>query len=115
MRLFAPLLAFPLIAFAAQAQNAAPAGTTPPTAPPAASTTAPAQPHHAVRMSMQQRFDAANTSHDGKLTMEQAQAGMPRVAHHFSAIDKDNKGYVTLEDIHAYNSAQHKAHQHHAS
>ena len=90
MRIFAPLLAFPLLAFAVpvQAQTAAPADAT----PPAASTAAPAQPRHAARQSMQQRFDAANTSHDGKLTLDQAKAGLPRVAPHFSAVDKDNKG-----------------------
>jgi hypothetical protein len=104
----------PLFAFAAQAQTAAPADTAAPAAPPAASTAPLVQPHRAARQSMQQRFDAANTSHDGKLTLEQAKAGMPRVARHFSAIDKDSKGYVTLDEIHEYNSAQHKAHQHHA-
>jgi Ca2+-binding EF-hand superfamily protein len=27
---------------------------------------------------------------------------MPMAARHFAAIDKDNKGYVTLADIHTY-------------
>ncbi len=126
MRFFVALVSLPLFAAAAQAQTAgpgstapapmaAPAGVTAPATPPAASTTGPARSqHHAARESMQQRFDAANTTHDGKLTLEQAKAGMPRVARHFSAIDKDNKGYVTIDEIHEYNSAQHKAHQHHA-
>jgi Ca2+-binding EF-hand superfamily protein len=43
------------------------------------------------------RFQAADTNHDGKLTLEEAKAGMPRVAAVFSQIDVENKGYVTLE------------------
>jgi hypothetical protein len=78
----------------------------------APSATAPtAHPHraHAKRMTLQQRFDQANASHDGHLTLDQAKAGLPSVAKHFSAIDKDKKGYVTMEEIHAYNT-QHRAH-----
>jgi len=48
---------------------------------------------------LEQRFKAANTSGDGKLTLEQARAGMPRVAKNFGSIDADHKGYVTLQQI----------------
>lgn len=59
---------------------------------------------------MQQRYDAANTSHDGKLTLAQALMGhMPRVAKNFDAIDTGHKGYVTMDDIRAYGRAQRAA------
>lgn len=45
------------------------------------------------------RFDAANTTHDGRLTFQQAQTGMPAVARSFAAIDTEQKGYVTLPEI----------------
>jgi TolA-binding protein len=48
---------------------------------------------------VQERFAAANTTHDGKLTREQAQAGMPRVAQHFDEIDTQKAGFVTLAQI----------------
>jgi hypothetical protein len=51
---------------------------------------------------LQARFAAADTDHDGKLTLAEAQAGMPRVAAHFAQIDADRKGYVTLADIERY-------------
>lgn len=57
----------------------------------------------AGRMSERQRFDAANTSHDGKLTLEQARAGhMRAVVRNFDKIDAAKHGYVTLDDIRAY-------------
>ena len=62
-----------------------------------------ASSHH----TMHDRFAAANTSHDGHLTLEQAKAGYKSVAKKFDAIDKDHKGYVTEADIHAYYSALH--------
>jgi hypothetical protein len=46
-----------------------------------------------------QRFANANVTHDGRLTLEQAQAGMPMVAQNFAEIDVDHKGYVTLPEI----------------
>jgi len=50
---------------------------------------------------LEQRFKEANKKGDDKLTLEEAQAGMPRVAKNFAEIDKDKKGYVTLDEIKA--------------
>jgi len=48
---------------------------------------------------LQTRFAAANTTHDGKLTKDQAAAGMPKVAQHFDEIDTQKAGYLTLPQI----------------
>jgi Ca2+-binding EF-hand superfamily protein len=48
-----------------------------------------------------QRFALADKNKDGKLTLEEAKEGMPRVASNFSRIDVQNKGYVTLAEIKA--------------
>ena len=75
----------------------------------ASGATRPARARH-QRLTAQQRFDEANTSHDGKLTLEQARAAnMTRVADNFDAIDAKKNGYVTFEDIRAYNKAQRAA------
>ena len=61
-----------------------------------------------------QRFQAANTTHDGQLTLAQAQDGhMPMIVKHFAEIDRGNKGYVTLQDIRDWRRAQ--AAQRHAA
>ena len=58
---------------------------------------------------LQEHFEAANTSHDGKLTPAQAkEAGWSRVARHFDEIDTGHLGFVTEAQIHAY----HLAHRH---
>lgn len=68
-------------------------------------TGAPAKGHH-----LMQKFEAANTTHDGHLTEAQAESGgMKRVAKNFAAIDTDKKGYVTIEEIRAYRKAQRAA------
>jgi hypothetical protein len=46
-----------------------------------------------------ERFKAADKTQDGKLTLAEAQAGMPRIAEHFSYIDSQGRGYVTLNQI----------------
>jgi hypothetical protein len=51
---------------------------------------------------LQSRFANANTTRDGKLTKQQALAGMPMVARHFDEIDTANAGYVTLPQIEAF-------------
>jgi hypothetical protein len=56
------------------------------------------------------RFEAANTTHDGRLTLDQAQAANMRgVVQHFTAMDADKKGYVTLQDVRAWHAAQRAA------
>ncbi len=56
----------------------------------------------APHIGLAERFAAANTTHDGRLTREQAAAGMPMVARRFDAIDVGHKGYVTLPEIRAF-------------
>ncbi len=54
------------------------------------------------------KFNAANTTHDGHLTLAQAQAaGMTRIVQNFSKIDTGNKDYVTLADLQAWHDAHH--------
>ena len=49
------------------------------------------------------KFYAANTTHDGHLTLAQAQAaGLKPVADHFADIDVQKRGYVTFYDIAAW-------------
>ncbi|CAK0779940.1 EF-hand domain-containing protein [Gammaproteobacteria bacterium] len=50
---------------------------------------------------IEQKFKAADKNGDGKLTLDEAKAGMPRVAKNFDKIDADHEGYVTLEQIKA--------------
>jgi hypothetical protein len=51
----------------------------------------------------QQKFAAANTTHDGHLTLPQAQAArMKTIVDHFAVIDTKNRGYLTLNDIIAW-------------
>jgi Ca2+-binding EF-hand superfamily protein len=50
---------------------------------------------------LEQRFASADANGDGKLTRDEARAGMPRVYQQFDAIDSGRKGYVTLDEIRA--------------
>jgi len=51
---------------------------------------------------LQKRFAAADKNGDGRLTKEEAQAGMPMVFKHFDEIDKAHAGSVSLADIAAF-------------
>ena len=50
---------------------------------------------------LETRFAQADKNNDGKLTPEEAKAGMSMVAKYFTEIDKGNTGFVTLDDIKA--------------
>jgi hypothetical protein len=73
----------------ASAQTAMPAGGSP-------------ERMEQMAQQLQSRFASANTTRDGKLTKQQALAGMPMVARHFDEIDTANAGYVTLPQIEAF-------------
>ena len=45
------------------------------------------------------RFKAADKNGDGKVTREEAEASLPRIAMAWEKIDVDNKGYITLEQL----------------
>lgn len=52
---------------------------------------------------MLMNFYAANTTHDGHLTLAQAKAaGLKPVVDHFADIDVKKRGYVTFYDIEAW-------------
>ncbi|RKP45564.1 EF-hand domain-containing protein [Trinickia fusca] len=66
-----------------------------------------AQGQRPLQQELENRFAAADTNHDGKLTLAEAQAGMPHVAKYFDQIDATHKGYVTVADIEQF-FAQHR-------
>jgi hypothetical protein len=47
------------------------------------------------------RFADADVNHDGKLSKDEAKAGMPKVYEHFDEIDSGKTGFVTKEQIRA--------------
>lgn len=102
-----------LIATVAHAQTPLTGTTGAPTTAPVEQAAPPSAPFSAHRphahRTVQERFDEANTTHDGHLTLEQARSKMPAVARDFEKIDAGHKGYVTLDDIHAHTAAQRAA------
>jgi Ca2+-binding EF-hand superfamily protein len=55
---------------------------------------------------IEEKFKAADVNHNGKLTLEEAKAGMPRVAKAFDKIDVEKRGYITLEQLQAFANKQ---------
>ena len=55
---------------------------------------------------LQKRFAAADANGDGRLTQDEAKAGMPMVYKHFDEIDSAHSGSITLKDIAAFARAQ---------
>jgi|SRR6185437_3233696 len=70
---------------------------------------AAAPPRH--RVTWEQRFADANTSHDGHLTLEEAQQGYKTIARHFREIDLEGKGFVTEDEIRAWHKIKRAAHR----
>jgi hypothetical protein len=90
--------ALPLVAGAAAAQTA------PATQAAPVDDSAPADGHNGK---LAQKFAAANTTHDGHLTLAQAQAaGLTPIATNFAAIDTANRGYVTFNQVKAWHLDQ---------
>ena len=47
----------------------------------------------------EERFATSDKNADGKLSLEEAKAGMPRIASNFTKIDTNKDGFVTIEEI----------------
>ena len=47
----------------------------------------------------EEKFAAADKNADGKLSPDEAKAGMPRIASNFGKIDTNKDGFVTIEEI----------------
>jgi hypothetical protein len=97
MRYLIPAFASLMMATSAvpvRAQTPAPA-TQQSSSPTTAPSPAPVKPNKLSR-----RFSAANTTHDGHLTLDQARkAKWTQVVRHFGDIDSDKKGYVTEQEV----------------
>jgi hypothetical protein len=115
MRILLTLLAATVLALPVKAQTTTPTPEQPKTTTDSAASDSPAAPTAHKRLTMDQRFQQANTSHDGHLTLDQAKSGYKTVARHFAAIDQDKKGYVTEEDIRNYLKSQRALHHQSAS
>jgi hypothetical protein len=114
----AGLLACSLAATQAAAQTASPDQAGPPPASTAGPTDAPADAPAEAPIGQQQpnprpqrfieRFQAANMTGDGRLTLAQAEAAhLQMIVRNFDTIDAQHKGYVTLQDIQAYRQQMH--------
>src|SRR5690242_19364864 len=55
-----------------------------------------------IAQKVKDRFAAADTNHDGQLSQDEANQGMPRLAEHFAEIDTDSNGQLSTAEIVAY-------------
>ena len=46
-----------------------------------------------------ERFQEADMNQDGQLSLDEVQAKMPRLADHFTALDKDKNGTLSKEEL----------------
>ena len=63
-----------------------------------------------VKMTWQQHFAQANSTHDGHLTAEQAKTGYAALSKHFAEIDTGNKGFVTVDEVTTWHKEQRALH-----
>ena len=61
------------------------------------------QAHEARREQMKAAFDekfkAADANNDGKLSLDEVQAKMPRLAQRFTTLDADKDGFLSKEEL----------------
>lgn len=62
-----------------------------------------------MAVELQERFTAADSNGDGKLTKDEAKNGMPFVYKHYDEIDTAKTGAITMRDIAAFAAAQRAA------
>ncbi|RWA54216.1 calcium-binding protein [Cupriavidus sp. UYMSc13B] len=93
---FAVLMALTSLGATAQSAPGSQPGAAPAEIPKAPPTTAQA------KALIAERFKAADANHDGKLTRDEAQTGMPHVYENFDKIDVRKQGFVTERQIGSY-------------
>jgi EF hand len=74
-----------------------PAGATPGSA--ACPGTGPGAGYGQRGAGFQERLQAADTNADGRISREEAQAGLPRLYENFDAIDANHDGFVSTEEM----------------
>lgn len=57
------------------------------------------QRHEKMRERFDEHFKAADGDNDGRLSLDEVQSKMPRLAERFSKIDKDQDGFLTKEEL----------------
>jgi hypothetical protein len=53
----------------------------------------------------EQRFKRADTDGDGRISRDEAEKHLPRLARHFDRVDANKDGFVTLEEVFALRKA----------
>ena len=48
---------------------------------------------------MRERFEAADTDHDGLLSRDETAKGLPHLSKHFDAIDTNHDGKLSIQEI----------------
>jgi Ca2+-binding EF-hand superfamily protein len=71
------------------------------------------QMHAKFEKRMQERFRGADKDGDGALSKAEAEAGMPRLAKHFDAIDANKDGKLSQDELRAYGAQRHALRGHH--
>jgi hypothetical protein len=99
-------LAFGMILAAATAEAQMTAPATPAPAGMKPSELHPATPAARSVLRLTRQFERANVSHTGRLTAAEAQAYWPWAARHFAQIDRERRGYLTLDEIRAWRKEQ---------
>ncbi len=56
----------------------------------------------------QDRFDATDINHDGALSKDEAEIGMPMLFAHFDEIDTNKDGKISKEEVAAYMKTMHE-------
>jgi Ca2+-binding EF-hand superfamily protein len=57
------------------------------------------QMHGDMKEKMEARFKEADVNSDGQISLEEAQAKMPRVAEHFTSLDTDKNGLLSKDEL----------------
>ena len=56
---------------------------------------------------MHERLKAADKNGDGKISREEANASLPKLARHFDEIDTNKDGQITREEMRAFREKRH--------